>query len=326
MKKILVFGASAILVLGILASFNPSKKEGFVTRHGQLSVKGIHILDKDGKPFQMRGMSLFWSQWMGQFYNKGVVKNLARDWKSSVIRAAMGADKSGSYLEEPQIEQGKVETVVNAAIKEDIYVLIDWHSHKAEEDVEEAKKFFTNMAKKYGEYPNVIYEIYNEPLCGWDEIKAYAEPVIAAIRKHDPDNIIIVGTPVWSQRVDKPALDPIEGTNIVYTLHFYAATHKKELRDIGQQAVDAGICLFVTEFGTCKASGDGEIDFEETDRWMEWMDKYHISWCNWSIADKNESASALMPEASSRGVWIEDLHLTKSGKYIKKKIQEGKDN
>lgn len=326
MKKLSLF----IVALGILAvaltSFNTYKRQGFVTKHGHLKVDGIHIIDKDGKPFQMRGMSFFWSQWMGQFYNKSVVKNLARDWKSSIVRAAMGADKSGSYLEEPEIEQGKVETVINAAIKEDIYVLIDWHSHKAEDDVEEAKIFFANMAKKYGEHANIIYEIYNEPLCTWEEIKEYARPVIDTIRHHDPDNIIIVGTPVWSQRVDKPALDPIEGKNIAYTLHFYAATHKQELRDIGQTAVDAGICLFVTEFGTCKASGDGELDFEETDRWMEWMDKYHISWCNWSIADKNESASALMPDASPRGVWIEELHLTKSGRYIKNKIREGKDD
>ena len=37
------------------------------------------------------------------------------------------------------------------------------------------------MAKKYGKHPNIIYEIYNEPLVvSWDDvIKPYAENVIA---------------------------------------------------------------------------------------------------------------------------------------------------
>ena len=322
MKKLLLGSLVVVLTVGILASFSNFKKAGPVTTHGQLSVKGIHVVDKNGQPYQMRGMSFFWSQWMGQFYNKKVVKFLARNWKSSIVRAAMGVGKGG-YLENPEVEQAKVETVVNAAISEDIYVIIDWHSHHAEDHLQEAKVFFANMAQKYGDKPNVIYEIYNEPLCTWEEIKIYAQPVIDTIRHHDPDNLIITGTPTWSQRVDKAAADQLEGTNLAYTLHFYAATHKQELRDIAQQAIDSGICLFVTEFGTCPASGNGTLNLEETDVWMDFMDKYHISWCNWSIADKNESASALKPDANTWGNWIDDLHLTESGKYIKRKILEG---
>ena len=309
---------SFILTLSSLSCFG--KRTSVVSKYGQLSIDSIFMKSEQGEPVQLKGMSFFWSQWQSQYWNKGVVKFLARDWNCGIVRAAMGVGKGG-YLTYPQVEQAKVETIVNAAIKEDIYVIIDWHSHHAEDNLKEAKIFFANMAQKYGENPHVLYEIYNEPLCTWEEIKVYAEEVIDTIRHHDPDNIIIVGTPTWSQKVDAATANPIDANNIAYTLHFYAATHKQELRDIAQVAIDRGFCIFVTEFGTCKASGNGTLDFEETELWMEWMDKYKISWCNWSVCDKNESASALKPEANTWGNWL-DYQLTESGKFIRNKLLE----
>lgn len=323
MKKTVLI-ASILLLLAIgLVSFSSKKYSGVVSQNGDLSVQGVHLVNKNGDPVQFKGMSLFWSQWESEFYNRSVVKFVAREWKSGIIRAAMGVGKGG-YLDEPSLEQGKIETIIKAAIKNDIYVIIDWHSHHAEDHPEEAKKFFGKMAKKYGKYPNVLYEIYNEPLCDWPTIKTYAQEVIKEIRKYDPDNVIIVGTPQWSQLVDQAAENPIEGKNICYTLHFYSATHKQELRDIAQKAIDLGACLFVTEFGTCTASGNGKLDFAETDIWMDFMDKNHISWCNWSLCDKKESASALLPDANTWGNWL-DHQLTESGKYIRDKIK-GEEN
>lgn len=313
----------AIPVVALLWSAQTAS-EGVVSKHGQLRVDGRFIVDQNSEPTQLKGMSLFWSQWDGsRFYNKNLVKYMANGWKSGIIRAAMGVDMGG-YLQNPEIEKAKVEAVIEGAIKSDIYVLVDYHAHYAQRSVKESKIFFAQMAQKYGHTPNIMYEIYNEPLCTWDSIKWYAEQVIDTIRHHDPDNIIIVGTPQWSQLVDKAAADPIKGKNIAYTLHFYAATHKQELRDIGQKGLDAGICLMVTEFGTCGASGNGDLDLKETDKWMKWMDDNKISWCNWSICDKNESASAVVPGARSQGNWIDSLHLTPSGRYVKGKIMEGK--
>ncbi len=323
MKNIKVVSLVLLLPISFLLWSATLAFEGPVTKHGQLSVKGRFIVDKNGTPTQLKGMSLFWSQWEGgRFFNQNLVKYMAKDWKSGIIRACMGVEMGG-YLENPVIEKAKVEQVIQGAIKNDIYVLIDYHAHYAQRSVKESKIFFAQIAQKYGHNPNVIYEIYNEPLCTWDSVKWYAEQVIDTIRKHDPDNIIVVGTPRWSQLVDQAAADPIKGTNIVYTLHFYASTHKQELRDIGQIALDKNICLMVTEFGTCQASGNGNLDLKETDKWMNWMDKNKISWCNWSICDKNESASAVREGARSQGNWIDSLHLTPSGVYVKAKIREG---
>lgn len=321
MKKVLSIFLFIISITLAVAGGDKS----IVEKHGQLHIEGIHVVDESGEPVQLRGMSFFWSQWMGKYYNRSTVKWFVKDWKCTVLRAAMGIEKGG-YLENPKIEQAKVEALVKACIKEGIYVIIDFHSHEAHDHPEEAKAFFAEMAQKYGEYPNVIYEIYNEPLGGpaaWnDNVKPYADQVIAEIRKYDPDNIIVVGTPQWSQLVDAATANPIEDKNTAYTLHFYASTHKKSLRDVAQVAIDRGFCLFVTEFGTCPASGNGPLNFEETKTWFEFLNKYQISWCNWSVADKKESASIIKPGASEFGGWRKD-ELTESGTFIRGQIRLG---
>ncbi|MFC6998848.1 glycoside hydrolase family 5 protein [Rufibacter roseus] len=299
----------------------PAVAQTPVEKYGQLRIEGPHVVDKTGKPVQLRGMSFFWSQWQGGFYNPAAVKWLKEDWQNTVVRAAMGIDHGG-YLQNPEREKQKVITVVEAAIKEGIYVIIDWHDHEAHKHTAQAKAFFSEMAQRYGKYPNVIYEPYNEPLQDPDwatEIKPYHEAVIAEIRKHDPDNIIVCGTRMWSQRVDEAASNPIQGDNIAYTLHYYAATHKQELRNIATQAINKGAALFVTEFGTCAADGNGKVDEAESKLWWEFLDRHKISWCNWSVADKDEAASALKPGTSVTGPWTES-NLTTSGKLVRNEL------
>ena len=291
-----------------------------VDRFGQLSVDGNRIIDKNGKPVRLSGVSFFWSQWIGKYYTTETVKWLKDDWRSMVVRAALAVEHDG-YLDNPDREKAKIITVVDAAIDEGLYVIIDWHDHQAENHLEAAKSFFGEMAQKYSQYPNVIYETYNEPLnVSWSEvIKPYHEAIIDTIRAHDPDNIIICGSRNWSQRVDEPANDPIDDPNVAYTLHFYASTHKKWLRDLADDAMDKGIAIFASEYGTTEASGDGYIDVEETNAWWDWMDENFISYCNWSIADKQEASSALKPGANTRGGWAEE-NITESGHLVRNKL------
>ena len=188
---------------------------------------------------------------------------------------------------------------------------------------DQAVEFFGKLAQKYGKSPNLIYEIYNEPLkVSWPNvIKPYAERVIREIRKHDPDNLIVVGNPTWSQDVDVAAADPIKDPNVAYALHFYAGTHKQYLRDKAKKAMDLGAALFVTEWGTVEASGDGAVDRESTEAWLEFMRENHISHLNWSVADKVEGAAVLKPGASGKGGW-KDSELTESGKYVRSIIRD----
>ena len=278
--------------------------QSVVRIHGQLRVQGNRIVDQAGDPVQLRGMSLFWSQWIPKFYNASTVRWLRDDWKVTVVRAAMAVKPDG-YEKNPVAERDKVIAVVDAAIESGIYVIIDYHAHTAHENLPLARAFFADMARRYGNTPNVLYEPYNEPLnVSWARVlKPYHEAVIDSIREFDPDNIVIVGTRNWSQQVAEAAANPVARTNVAYTLHFYANTHGQQLRDDAQKALDRGAALFVTEYGTTDATGDGTVNEAATRAWWAFLDRNSISHLNWSVADIRESSAALLPGASPNGGW-----------------------
>jgi len=205
-----------------------------------------------------------------------------------------------------------MKNIIDACINENVYVIIDWHDHNIHQ--KEAVEFFSMMSKQYGNYSHVIYEIYNEPdRETWHEVKAYSEAVIKAIRSNDPDNIILVGSPHWSQDLHVAAADPIQGyDNLMYTMHFYAGTHKQWLRDRCDSALDKGIPIFASESAGMEATGDGPLNDKEWQRWVEWCEQHKISWIVWSVSDKNETCSVLQTSALSDGGW-KDEDLKESG-------------
>lgn len=286
-----------------------------------ISTQGNKVLF-NGQPGSISGSSLFWSNsgWGGEkYYTAGTVNWLKSDWNANLVRAAMGVEEGGGYLQDKVGNKNKVKAVVDAAIAKDMYVIIDWHTHRAENYRQDAIDFFREMAQTYGNKNHVIYEIYNEPLgVSWSGvIKPYAVEVIKAIRAVDPDNLIIVGTPNWSQDVDAAANDPITGfSNIAYTLHFYANGHRQWLRDKASYALSRGLPLFVTEWGSVEPSGNGAVDYSETAAWVSFMKANNISNANWAINDKAEGASALTGGASGNGGWANN-QLTASGANAK---------
>lgn len=310
----------AAVSLGAPSSINAAPTP--VERHGALRVKGNRIVDQHGEPVVLRGMSLFWSQWQGQFYHPDVIRWLRDDWHCSVVRVALGVE-GGGYLREPEREKAKVRTVVESAIAQGLYVIIDWHDHRAHEHTAQATTFFEEMARLYGDQPNVIYELWNEPLKDHDwstVIKPWHETLVAKIRAVDPDNLIVLGTQTWSQDVDKAALDPVRGDNLAYTLHFYAGTHRGRLREKAEAALKHGVALFVTEWGTGSADGNGKLDEAETRLWWDFMERHQLSWCNWSVTDKAETTAALKPGAPVTGGWTAEQR-SPSGELVRTELR-----
>lgn len=296
-----------------------------VEQHGRLQVNGAHIVDKNGDPVTLRGMSMFWSQWSPLFYNGSAIDWLVKDWRINVIRAAMGVDGDLSgYSVDPSAEKARVDTVVAAAVRNGIYVIIDWHDHAANLRTAEAKAFFGEMAQKYKDLPNVIWEVWNEPLdtATWiKHIKPYAETVIPEIRKYDTDNLIVVGTRAWSQRVDDVIGNTIIDPNVAYTLHFYVGSHGQPLRDIADKAIQAGLPLFVTEWGIwdagyMKSDYTKPVDIDQVMAWMDWLEANQISSAMWSVFDKDEPSAVLQPGTSPLGNWAV-TDLTTAGSFIR---------
>lgn len=304
----------------------PSDPKGTtpVSQHGQLSVKNGQLVDKSGKGYQLRGMSTHGLTWFPEFVNESAFKTLRDDWNTNVVRLAMYVDEWGNgqcYMGNKSGSLELLEKGVDICIKLDMYVIIDWHVLNPGDPskyTNEAKSFFEKVSKRYAKYPNVIYEICNEPNGGasWSgNIKPYAEKIIPVIRKNAPNSVIIVGTPTWSQEIDKPLSDPLSYKNVMYAFHFYAATHAG-LRSNVENCVAQGLPVFVSEFGTCDASGGGANDFNETQKWLSYFDKQGISYCNWSICNKDETCSVLRPGTSANGNWSES-DLTENGKWMR---------
>lgn len=292
-----------------------------VKQWGQLKVVGSQLCDKQGNPVVLRGVSFGWHNLWPRFYNKKAVKRLAEDWHADVVRAAMGIQIEDNYLENPELAQKCMTAVIEAAIKNDIYVIIDWHAHTMH--TAEAKAFFGKMAQKYGKYPNVIYEIYNEPVeDSWQSLREYGKEIIDEIRRYDPDNIVLVGCPHWDQDIDQAAAAPIEGVqNVMYTVHFYAATHGDYLRKRLEDAVRGGLPVFVSECAGMESSGDGELALAEHQKWIDLLERLKVSWVNWSISDKNETCSMILPSAPATGKWT-DRQIKPWGKIVRETLHK----
>ncbi len=304
-----------------------------VAVHGQLKVVGTQLQDEHGQPVQLKGVSSQWLNYESKTFPESKAALLwARDnWNLSVIRAAMGVDANGGYLgttsanANPTGMLKKVQTIVDNAIDLGIYVIVDWHTSDAVtaaggSQAQQASDFFTMIAQRYGSSPNVIYEDYNEPnKVTWAQIKPYHQMVVAAIRAVDPDNIVVLGTPTFSQDVDLAAADPVAGTNLMYTLHFYACTHKQPLRDKGTTALSMGLPLFITEFGITPAdggvvrSGDPYVCEDEGNSWFDWMKQNNVSGASWKLDQCTDTSCILTASAPVDGPWTDDVLTTDAG-------------
>ena len=291
--------------------------------HGALRVEGNHIVDKNGASFQLLGVSTHGLGWFPQYVNKDAVNSLRDDLGANTLRLAMYTAEGGGYCTGGDKVKLKnlVQNGVNYATDAGMYVIIDWHIlHDQDPNVykDEAKAFFGEMSKRYADQENVIYEICNEPNGGttWNSVKKYAEEIIPVIRANAPDALIVVGTPTWSQDVDEAVKDPIaDGGNLVYAVHFYADTHKDNIRSKVKAAEDAGYPVLISEFSICDASGNGNNNFSEADTWMKLLDEYGIGCVAWNLSNKNESSSLISSGCQKTSGWSYE-ELSASGKWL----------
>ena len=289
---------------------------------GALSVKNGKLVDKNGKAIQLRGISTHGLAWFGQYVNDECFSQIRKDWGANVVRLAMYTQEYGGYCSGGNKKdlRSLVKRGVAFAKKNDLYVIVDWHilsDGSPLTHANEAKAFFKQMSSALKGYDNVIYEICNEPNGGtsWSDIKRYAKKVIPAIRANDKDAVVLVGTPTWSQEIDKAAASPLSYNNVMYTLHFYAGTHREDLRNRFVAAVDSGLPVFISEFGICDASGNGNIDKASANTWMKAINKRGVSWCMWSLCNKDESASVLKANVSKTS-GFKSSDLATSGKWL----------
>ncbi len=304
--------------------------------HGALAVHGTNLVDSHGVNFQLRGMSTHGLSFTEEgvpfkdYVNEAGFKTLRDDWGANCVRIAMYTESYMGYCNGGNKDElkGIVRRGVNAASDLGMYAIIDWHilengNPTAREG--DAREFFDQMSREFKDHVNVLYEICNEPNGGvdWATVKGYAERIIPVIRANDPDAIVIVGTPTWSQDVDQAAANPLTGAsgqNTLYSLHFYANTHKQDLRDKMTKALDAGLPIFISEFGTCDSSGNGANNLWEAQQWINLANSRNVSWMNWNLSLKNETCAAIQSWCKKTSGW-DTWELTESGNWVRKQMR-----
>ena len=290
--------------------------------HGKLSVKGTDLVDKNGKKFQLRGVSTHGIGWFPDYVNEGAFKSLRDNWGVNLIRVAMYTGEGEGYCTggDKTKLKGLVDKAVTATEKLGMYCIIDWHilsDNNPKQNQGEAENFFKEITEKYKDKEHILYEICNEPNGGtsWEDVKTYAETIIPIIRKNAKDAVIIIGTPTWSQDVDIAAKNPVKGDNLMYALHFYAATHKENIQNKLKTARDSGLPVFISEFSICDASGNGGIDYDSADKWLEIIKESNLSFAGWSLCNKAET-SALLKSDSKATDSFSDSDLSDTGKWL----------
>lgn len=290
--------------------------------YGKLKLNGTQIVSKDGTPVQLKGPSTLGLVWYPEYINEKAFETI-HSWGANLIRLAMYTAEEDGYLTggDQEFTKGLIDKGVKYATKLGMYVIIDWHilsDGNPLDNKDEAIKFFEEMTAKYKDYDNVIYEICNEPngeAVKWSVVKEYAEIIIPVIKKNCPDSLILVGTPCWSQDVDDAADDPLTGDNIMYSVHYYAATHKEELRKKAAYALSKGAPVFIDEYSNCDASGNGIIDDVEAHAWAKFVDENNLSYAQWNISNRDESSAMVKASCTKTSDWTED-DLTTTGKWM----------
>ena len=290
-----------------------------------LKVIGTKLCDISGSPVQLRGISTLGFRYPA-FITKESFKTFRDEWGVNVIRLAMYTDEPGGYCSDGNTDELKQLMIKGVGIATDLsmYVIVDWHILRDKSPMvykDEAIRFFDEMSGRFADHTNVIYEICNEPQESpfGTVIRPYAEELIPVIRTHDRDAVIIVGTNNWSQDVDDVIGQRLEDPNVMYALHFYAATHQDELLKKAQTALDGGIPIFISECSICDASGDGSVDVEWGRKWIDFADKNGISYIVWNLSNKDESSSILKPDTTSVSHWSNEEY-SETGLWFKKCI------
>lgn len=292
---------------------------------GRLQVSGTKLTDESGNIIQLRGVSTHGISWFPDYVNYDAFATLRDDWGANVVRIAMYPEEYNGYLSGGDKDSLKqiIDNGVNYATELGMYVIIDWHvlNYAPSRHTQEACDFFAEMASKYSGHDNVIYEICNEPVgADWNsDIKPYAETVIGTIRQFDDHSLILVGTNTWSQDVDSVVGNTLDDGNVMYVAHFYAGTHKENIRNKISTALNAGVPVFISECSICDASGNGGIDYASANEWLDFMNSNQLSFIAWSLSNKAETSALISSGCSAKSGWS-DGDLSETGRWFKRAI------
>jgi endoglucanase len=261
----------------ILQSNNTDSTCPTIQKLPWLRVNGKWIEDEAGDRVTLRGISFcgFNNSWgekaLPDFPEKiSQVTNGVNGWYPNLLRLPI----KDYHLNDFSLEEiaRTLQEGVDECVRQKVYCIIDWHAVDGEEGADwrspemerKTKEFWSYIAPRFKNYSNVIFEVYNEPgypkavtAENWLNWRAKAQNWVDLIREQAPNNIILIGSPLWSQIIQFAPQYPFQGDNLAYVNHTYPGMEESWPRDVGMEydweevfgkAADR-VPIFMTEFG-----------------------------------------------------------------------------
>lgn len=315
-----ITAAFAFLIFGPSRVYADPGQAARPLANGTLSVRAANLVDEHGEKVILKGVSLHGITWFPEFINEDLFIQVSKDWDANLVRIPVYPEE---FIKDRDQTLALVRKAIDCAKEANMYVIVDWHV-LTEPDPNtlksDALEFFDTISKEYATCPNVLYEICNEPNgeTTWTDVREYAYEVIPVIRANVPGSVIIIGTTNYCRNLVTAARNSIKYDNIMYSLHFYAGTHKGDLRREYATAREMGLPIFISECGLSEASGTGTVDFGSAASWFSLLEDRNTSFAIWSLSNKNESSSMFSPfydpskpfvddDLSETGQWVRDL-------------------
>jgi hypothetical protein len=244
---------------------------------------------------------------------------MANDWNSKLIRLSLNQDfwLNTSAQHDPNY-QCWVDQQVQWIRSLDMGVILDLHwsdcgnlqiSTSCQQPMadENSLTFWKEVATKYANQEDIMFELYNEPMiipwniwrdggslstsggcCGGGEFTAVGmQQLYDEVRSTNANNIVVVGGINWAYDLSGVTSGyALNGTNIVYNTHPYNHNDGSKMpsdwpRAFGNLAKEKPV--MATEFGQYCYSGDYDQEF------IQFASSYNMSWTAWAwfVADCN---------------------------------------
>ncbi|MGL1886739.1 MAG: DUF5010 C-terminal domain-containing protein [Reichenbachiella sp.] len=286
----------------------------------------------------------------------------SKGWHSNVVRIPIhpigGGWPFAGWNEQPSEWTSFIDAAVEECVLQDVYCLLDYHAinnwNYAATNYSKTMEFWNWAAPRYKDIPNILFELYNEPVsdldcsvddCGnggdqtWSAYKdQFAQPMVDAIRNDlgATETFIYVSNPMWSHSLSGISSNPIDDPSVVerigYTLHIYPWHWYDDpsLSTYLGETVNTHP-IIVTEFGyqegaNCPfAACDGStavVDQEAFGTFIkDFMKTNTMSWTAWSFDNAFES---IMWEDDQFTILADSPGFM--GGYVKDFLSEEKDN
>ncbi len=286
----------------------------------RLHTRGKKVLNASGKPVWLYGVNIASLEWStdGEHIEESVNRAI-NDWKVNLIRLPLAQDqwfgKMMNQTDGGAAYRALVDKLVDTCAAGHVYIDLDLHWSDAGKWVNEGGKsgqhsmpdknsvaFWQDMATRYKNWPNVIFDLYNEPrdvsFAVWrdggtvtekpdrkktGQAKVTYEAVglqklYDTVRATGATNVVTVGGLDWAYDLSGVLQGyGIKGSNLIYETHPYQEKKNWD-KNFGDTSWKYPVYMGEWGFGVRNTNGLGYAQ-----SLMQYARKHKLHWTAWDM-------------------------------------------